>query len=153
LIYDRAQRFANEEWDQLGLFKRMSLNKEEFIKSKSEKYFQNHFGDIENENEREDGDEKEEEERKIREEEEEERKIREEEERKIREEEEERKIREDEKEEEERKIREEEERKIREDFISSSDQLQVLFQIISIHSFFQIRPLYYLSSKIVNLPS
>ena len=114
---DRAQRFANEEWNQLGIFKRMGLNKKEFIKIKSEEYFQNHFVDMENENKREDGDEKEEEERKIREV--EERKIREEEERKIKEEE--RKIRE----EEEKNIREEEERKIREDFISSSNQLQV----------------------------
>ena len=67
---DRAQRFSYEEWDQLGLFKRMILNKEEFIKTKSEEYFQHHLEDIENEMEREDGDEKEEEEMKIKEEEE-----------------------------------------------------------------------------------
>ena len=134
-VMKRAVTFSNEEWDQLGFFERMGLNKEEFIKTKSEEYFENHFVDMQNENKREDGDEnkredgdeKEQEDRKIREE--EERKIREEEERKIREEEE-RKIRE----EEERKIREEEDRqikeemKIREDFISSSNQLQVLLQ-------------------------
>ena len=97
-----AKLFANEEWNNLGLFKRIGLNKEEFIKTESEEYFQNHLEELENENEREDGDEKEEEERKIREE----------EEKKIREEEE-------------RKIREEEERKMRPGFISSSNQLQV----------------------------
>jgi len=48
----------------------MGLNKEEFIKTKSEEYFQHHLEDIENEMEREDGDEKEEEEMKIKEEEE-----------------------------------------------------------------------------------
>ena len=51
----KSVKFSNEEWNQLGFFKRMGLNKEEFIKNKSEEYFQ-----------------KEEEERKIREEEEEE---------------------------------------------------------------------------------
>jgi len=62
-------QFSNEEWNQLGIFERMGLNKEEFIKSKSEEYSQNHFEDVENNIEREDGDEKEEEERKMREEE------------------------------------------------------------------------------------
>jgi len=112
---------AHDEWNQLGFIRRMSTNKEEFIKTKSEEYFQNHFKDMENEKKRENSDEKEEEERKIRKE-------------------------------EESKIREEEERKIREDFFSSSNQLQVSFQITSFF-FFQIRPLYYFSSKIVNLPS
>ena len=36
----RAVTFSNEEWNQLGIFKRMGLNKEEFIKTKSEEYFQ-----------------------------------------------------------------------------------------------------------------
>ena len=58
------------------------------------------------------------------------------------------------KEEEGRKIREEEERKIREDFISSSNQLQVWFQNhLNPFFLFQFRPLYSLSSKIVNLQS
>ena len=51
----RAVTFSNEEWNKLGFFKRMGINKEEFIKAKSKEYFQ-----------------KEEEERNIREEEEEE---------------------------------------------------------------------------------
>jgi len=56
--------------------------------------------------------------------------------------------------EEERKMKEKEERKIREDFMTSSNQLQVLFSKSSqsIRSFL-FRPLFYLSSKIVNLPS
>jgi len=65
-----AVTFSNEEWNQLGYFKRMDLNKGEFIKIKSEEYYQNHL-EVELNNEEKNGDEKEQEERKIREEEDE----------------------------------------------------------------------------------
>jgi len=94
---EKAFTFSNEEWNKLGLFKRMSKNKEEFIKTKSEEYFQNHLENMENEIKREGGDEKEEEEREDG----------------------------DEKEEKERKMKEEKGRRIRDDFVSSSNQLQV----------------------------
>jgi len=96
-VIKRAFTFSNEEWNKLSLFKRMGKNKEEFIKNKSEEYFQNHLENMENENETEDDDEKEEEEREDG----------------------------DEKEEEEKKMKEENGRKIRVDFFSSSNQLQV----------------------------
>ena len=68
----RSLIFANEEWNQLGIFKKMKSNKEKFIRTKSDLFLENEKLDtVEEQNEQKDScsdSMKEEEERKVREE-------------------------------------------------------------------------------------
>jgi len=50
--------YAIKEWDNLGLFKRMGLDKEEFIKTKSDEFYQNRFSQLDEEVANEEDDEK-----------------------------------------------------------------------------------------------